>query len=72
MPHFVDEGSHETVGVNEESAVQFQRCRILPPIGSIGQLPEEIFVEGQEEDDEEPFCGMILCLLKFKRCHEFL
>jgi hypothetical protein len=35
-------------------------------------VPEGIFVEGKEEDDEEPLCGMILCLLKLKCCHELL
>jgi hypothetical protein len=63
MSHFNDEGSHESLGGDEDSGVHLLCRRVLPPTGFGGRLPQENFVDGTEEDEEELFCGMFAWLL---------
>jgi hypothetical protein len=63
MPRFIDEGSHESLGGDEDSGVHLPRRRVLPPTGFGGRLLQENYVDGTEEDEDELFCGMLAWLL---------
>jgi hypothetical protein len=63
MSCFIDEGSYESLGGNEDSGVHLPRRRVLPPTGFSGRLLQGNFVDGTEEDEEELFCGMFAWLL---------
>jgi hypothetical protein len=65
MSRFVDEGSHESLGGDEDSGVHLPCRRVLPPTptGFGGRLPQGNFVDGTEEDEDELFCGMFAWLL---------
>jgi hypothetical protein len=64
MPWFIGKRSHESLGGDEESGVDLQCCRVLAQSGLGGRLPNELFVHGIDEDDEEAFSGMFHSWLK--------
>jgi hypothetical protein len=49
----VGEGSH-----NKEGGVHLHRRRVVPPSGFGCQVLQEGFVDGTNEEEEEPFYGM--------------
>jgi hypothetical protein len=53
MPRLVGEGRH-----SEEGGVDLHHQRVVPPSGFGCQLPQEGFVDGTDEEEEEPLCGM--------------
>jgi hypothetical protein len=53
MPHLVGEGRN-----GEEGGLDLHRRRVVPPSGFRCQLPQKGFVDGIDEEEDEPFCGM--------------
>jgi hypothetical protein len=58
MPHLVGEGRH-----GEEGGVDLYCGRVVPPSGFGCQPSQEGFVDGTDEEEEEPFCGMSCSLV---------
>jgi hypothetical protein len=51
-------------GDEEESGLDLQRRRVLPPSGLGAPLPNGLIVDGTEEDDDEAISGMFNSILK--------
>jgi hypothetical protein len=65
MPRFIDKGIHEALGGDEEeNGLDLQSRWVLPLSGLGAQLPNGLFVDGIEEDDNEAFSSMFNSILK--------
>jgi hypothetical protein len=65
MPRFIGEGIHKVLGGHEEESwLDLQRHRVLPPSGLGAQLPNGLFVDGMEKDGDETFSDMFISLFE--------
>jgi hypothetical protein len=53
MPHLVGKGRH-----GEEGGVDLHRWWVVPPSGLGCQPPQDGFVDGTNEEEDEPLCGI--------------
>jgi hypothetical protein len=64
MSWFVGEGSHESLGGDDDSGIDLQHHQILPQAGLGGRLPQVFCVDGPDDDVQEEYPGIFPSLLK--------
>jgi hypothetical protein len=57
MPRFISQGSQESLG-GEESGVDLQRRRVLPPTALGGRPSHGLYEDSLDKYDQEEFPGM--------------